>query len=86
MPCGRVFNIVNETTRAIVENPVEKVLKSGRIVGLANHSVLIRRDGSEIPIDDSGAPITQKDGSIAGVILVFRDFREQKKAGPHCST
>ena len=80
MPCGRVFNIVNETTRSIVENPVAKVLKTGRIVGLANHTVLIRRDGREIPIDDSGAPIQQKDGTIAGVILVFRDFSEQKKA------
>ena len=79
-PCAEVFRIVNETTRAVVQNPVEKVLETGRIVGLANHTVLIRRDGSEIPIDDSGAPIKQRDGSIEGVILVFRDFSEQKKA------
>ena len=51
-----------------------------RIVSLANHTVLIRRDGTEIPIDDSGAPIRKKDGTIAGVVLVFRDFSEQKKS------
>jgi PAS domain S-box-containing protein len=79
-PCSEVFNIVNETTRAIVQNPVEKVLQTGRVVGLANHTVLIRRDGTQIPIDDSGAPIRQKDGAIMGVVLVFRDFSEQKKA------
>jgi PAS domain S-box-containing protein len=79
-PCAEIFHIVNETTRAVVQNPVDKVLTTGRIVGLANHTVLIRRDGSEIPIDDSGAPIRHKDGTVAGVVLVFRDFSEQKKA------
>jgi PAS domain S-box-containing protein len=78
--CAEIFAIINETTRATEENPVEKVLMTGRIIGLANHTVLIRRDGSEIPIDDSGAPIRKKDGTIAGVVLVFRDFSEQKKA------
>jgi PAS domain S-box-containing protein len=78
--CIEIFNIVNETTRAIVQNPVDKVIETGRIVGLANHTVLIRPDGSEIPIDDSGAPIRQKDGAILGVVLVFRDFSEQKQA------
>jgi PAS domain S-box-containing protein len=78
--CAEVFHIVNETTRAVVQNPVNKVLQSGLIVGLANHTVLIRRDGTEVPIDDSGAPIRTKDGAIAGVVLVFRDFSEQKKA------
>jgi PAS domain S-box-containing protein len=78
--CAEIFAIVNETTRAIEENPVDKVLMTGRIIGLANHTVLIRRDGTEIPIDDSGAPIRKKDGAIAGVVLVFRDFSEQKKA------
>jgi PAS domain S-box-containing protein len=78
-PCKEIFNIVNETTRALVQNPVDKVIESGRIVGLANHTVLIRPDGTEIPIDDSGAPIRQKDGAIMGVVLVFRDFSEQKK-------
>ena len=78
--CAEIFAIVNETTRATEENPVDKVIMTGRIIGLANHTVLIRRDGSEIPIDDSGAPIRKKDGAITGVVLVFRDFTEQKKA------
>jgi PAS domain S-box-containing protein len=78
--CSEIFKIVNETTRAVVRNPVDRVIETGRIVGLANHTVLIRPDGSEIPIDDSGAPIRQKDGRIRGVVLVFRDFSEQKKA------
>jgi PAS domain S-box-containing protein len=78
--CAEIFNIVNETTRAVVQNPVDRVIETGRIIGLANHTVLIRPDGSEIPIDDSGAPIRQKDGTIMGVVLVFRDFSEQKQA------
>ena len=78
--CSEIFKIVNETTRPVVQNPVDRVIETGRIVGLANHTVLIRPDGSEIPIDDSGAPIRQKDGRIRGVVLVFRDFSEQKKA------
>ena len=85
-PCAEIFHIVNETTRTIQENPVDKVLMTGRIVGLANHTVLIRRDGSEIPIDDSGAPIRNKDGTIAGVVLVFRDFSDQKKSAEAMTT
>ena len=56
-PLDTVFRIVNETTRETVENPVSKVIRLGAIVGLANHTVLIAKDGSELPIDDSGAPI-----------------------------
>ena len=80
-PCGTVFNIINETTRLLVESPVDKVLRLGAVVGLANHTVLIRKDGTEIPIDDSGAPIRSPQGGIRGVVLVFRDFSEHKKAG-----
>jgi PAS domain S-box-containing protein len=79
-PIANVFKIVNEYTRATVENPVEKVMKTGVIVGLANHTVLIRKDGSEVPIDDSGAPIKEADGTIRGAVLVFRDFSEHKEA------
>ena len=79
-PTSDVFSILNEHTRAAVENPVEKVMKQGVIVGLANHTLLIRKDGSEIPIDDSGAPIRDANGSIRGVVLVFRDFSEHKEA------
>jgi PAS domain S-box-containing protein len=74
-----VFRIVNESTRQIVENPVAKVLATGRIVALANHTVLIARDGTERAIDDSAAPIQGGDGNIAGVVLVFRDVTERRK-------
>jgi PAS domain S-box-containing protein len=77
-PINEIFNIINEQTRLEVENPVIKVLEKGMIVGLANHTVLIRKDGSEIPIDDSGAPIKYKDGKTIGVVLVFRDITERK--------
>jgi PAS domain S-box-containing protein len=78
-PISDVFRIVNEFTRKPVENPVNKVLQTGVIVGLANHTVLIRKDGSEVPIDDSGAPIRDADGTLRGVVLIFRDFSEHKE-------
>jgi PAS domain S-box-containing protein len=78
-PIGEVFRIVNEYTRKPVESPVERVLREGIIVGLANHTVLIARDGTEVPIDDSAAPIRQ-DGRTVGVVLVFRDITERKRA------
>jgi PAS domain S-box-containing protein len=79
-PVKDVFNIVNEQTRLGVENPIAKVLKEGVVVGLANHTVLIRKDGSEVSIDDSGAPIKDKDGKTTGVVLIFRGITEHKKA------
>ena len=78
-PLKEIFRIINEESRAPVEDPVEKVIRTGVIVGLANHTVLIRKDGSEIPIDDSGAPIRAPEGELEGVVLVFRDFSETKK-------
>ena len=72
-PLAEVFRILNEETRAPVENPVERVLRDGVVVGLANHTVLVGRDGTERPIADSGAPIRGEDGEIGGVILVFQD-------------
>ncbi len=75
-----VFKIVNEFTRQTVENPVVKVLQTGGIVGLANHTILIARDGTERPIDDSGAPIRNSRGEIDGVVLVFRDVSERRAA------
>ncbi len=78
--CSKVFNIINESSRQAVESPVDKVLRMGTVVGLANHTVLIRKDGSEIPIDDSGAPIKEPNGTVRGVVLIFRDFSEHKAA------
>jgi PAS domain S-box-containing protein len=80
-PLQAVFRILNEETRQPAENPVDKVLRLGSVVGLANHTVLVARDGGETPIDDSAAPIRERDGDpVRGVVLVFRDFTEQKKA------
>ncbi len=77
-PISDVFKIVNEFTRDPVENPVDIVMKTGGIVGMANHTLLIRKDGTEVPIDDSGAPIRDVEGAMCGVVLVFRDFSEHK--------
>jgi PAS domain S-box-containing protein len=79
-PCTEVFNIVNEHTRRPVENPVTRVLAEGTVVGLANHTLLIAADGTERPIDDSGAPIRNDDGRIVGVVLVFRDVTDRRRA------
>jgi PAS domain S-box-containing protein len=78
-PCDKIFNIINETTRQLTESPIAKVLRTGVVQGLANHTLLIRKDSSEIPIDDSGAPIRGEDAVIHGVVLVFRDFSERKQ-------
>lgn len=75
-----VFHIVNEETRKAVESPVAKVLREGIVVGLANHTLLISKDGKERPIDDSGAPIRNARGEITGVVLVFRDVTETREA------
>ena len=75
-----VFNIVNEMTREKPESPVAKVVRMGQVVGLANHTALISRDGTEYPIEDSGAPIRSQGGEITGVVLVFHDVIEKRKA------
>ena len=73
-----VFKIFNEDTGATVENPVDRVLRENIIVGLANHTVLRSRDGREVPIEDSAAPIRNAAGAVQGVILVFHDVSERK--------
>jgi PAS domain S-box-containing protein len=78
--CTEVFNIVNEKTLRVVENPVTRILQEGVVVGLANHTLLIAADGTERPIDDSGAPIRNREGRIVGVVLVFRDVSERRRA------
>jgi PAS domain S-box-containing protein len=73
-PLEEVFQIVHESTREPVENPVTKVKRLNQVVGMANHTVLIRKDGSEIAIDDSGAPIRNGAGELTGIVMVFRDI------------
>ncbi len=77
---ANIFRIVNEETRQVVESPVERALREGAVVGLANHTLLIARDGAERPIDDSGAPIRDRQGAITGVVLVFRDITARMQA------
>ncbi|RFU46625.1 PAS domain S-box protein [Paraburkholderia sp. DHOC27] len=79
-PLVDVFRVINETTRAPAEDPVAAVLAAGCIVGLANHTVLLARDGREIAIDDSGSPIIDDRGEIRGVVLVFRDVTQRRRA------
>ena len=79
-PLEEVFHIVNEQTRQPVENPVRRVMREGLVVGLANHTVLVARNGDERPIADSGAPIRDDEGRVTGVVLVFRDQTEERAA------
>ena len=79
-PLTEVFRIVNEQTRLPVENPALRAVQEGVIVGLANHTLLIAKDGVERPIDDSAAPIRDPQGKVVGAVLVFRDITERKQA------
>jgi PAS domain S-box-containing protein len=78
-PLDQVFRIVNEGSRASVENPAVRAMREGTIVGLANHTLLLARDGRERAIDDSGAPIRSEAGELIGSVLVFRDVTEQRR-------
>ena len=75
-----IFSIINEDSRDLAENPVERAIREGAIEGLANHTILVRRDGREISIDDSAAPIRDGSGALAGVVLVFRDITDRRRA------
>jgi PAS domain S-box-containing protein len=79
-PVESIFRIVNEHTGARVEHPVARVLETGGIVGLANHTILITRDGRRLPIDDSGAPVRLANGKLVGIVVVFRDVTDRKRA------
>ncbi len=78
-PLSEVFHIINEKTRERSDHPVDKVLTSGLVCGLANHTALVRKDGREIVIEDSAAPIRDKNSRIIGVVLVFRDTTEKRR-------
>jgi PAS domain S-box-containing protein len=77
---GHVFRIVNETTREPVISPIKKALEQGVVVGLANHTVLLSKTGREIPISDSGSPIYDREGTLLGAVMVFRDITERREA------
>ncbi|HMG53854.1 MAG TPA: ATP-binding protein, partial [Kofleriaceae bacterium] len=79
-PVEKVFHIIHEHTRAVVDSPVHRVLRDGAAVALANPAILVRRDGSHTPIDDSGAPIRDDSGAVSGAVLVFRDVSAKKQA------
>ena len=79
LPLADVFRIINEDSRQPAENPAVRVLHSGMIVGLANHSILVARDGRERPIDDCGSPIIDDRGAITGAVLVFRDITQRRQ-------
>jgi PAS domain S-box-containing protein len=82
-PIQEVFPIVNEETGQPVESPVNRVLREGIVVGLANHTILRSRDGREIPISDAGAPVRDETGNLIGVVLVFRDQTEERRWQRH---
>ena len=76
---AHVFRVINEDTRQPVVDPVERCLREGQIIGLANHSLLVRRDGTEYSIDDSAAPIRNRRGEIIGAVLVFHDVTNERR-------
>ena len=79
-PVQTVFRVSNEETRAPGEDIVARVLREGRVVALANHTALVARDGREVPIEDSAAPIKDSAGTVSGVVLVFHDVTEKRRA------
>jgi PAS domain S-box-containing protein len=78
IPLPQVFAIYNERTRAVIESPVDVVRRSGTVVGLANHTVLLSKDGKEVHIDDSAAPILDAKSGMIGIVLVFRDISARR--------
>lgn len=75
-----VFHIINEENRTLIDSPISKALQEGVVVGLPEQAILIAKNGTEIPVDDSAAPIKAHHGEITGVVLVFRDVTERKQA------
>jgi PAS domain S-box-containing protein len=78
-PLPEVFRIINEGTRKPLGNPVEEVFQTGQVVGLANHTILVARDGKERAIDDAAAPIRTRAGELLGAVLTFRDVTERRR-------
>ncbi|HEY0794904.1 MAG TPA: CHASE3 domain-containing protein [Acidisarcina sp.] len=80
LPLDQVFKIINEETRQAAENPVDKVRRLNAVVGLANHTLLIRKDGTEMVLDDSAAPIRDSRGDMTGIVLIFRDVTVKRRS------
>lgn len=78
-PLERVFQIINENTRETALSPVRRVLRDGKVVGLANHTALIAKDGTETPIDDSAAPIRDAAGRVLGAVMIFHDVTLRRR-------
>lgn len=78
LPLERVFNVVSEVTRERIENPAKRALREGVVVGLTNHTVLITKDGKDVPVDDSAAPIRDEYGNALGCVLIFRDVTARR--------
>jgi PAS domain S-box-containing protein len=78
-PFAEVFKIIDETTRAIVQSPIERSLRTGAIIGLETHTLFVRRDGSELAIGDSCAPIRTDEGTVNGAVIVFRDLTGERR-------
>lgn len=79
-PLREILRLISEDTREPVEDSVERVLQLGRVVMMPTHTLLLRRDGTELPIDDSAAPVRDADGVVRGVVLVFRDVTVRRQA------
>lgn len=79
LPLDQVLSLFNEYTRESCDNPASRVLETGEIIELNNHTILLSKDGLEIPVEDSAAPIRNQDGHITGVVIVFRDFSDKKE-------
>jgi PAS domain S-box-containing protein len=77
-PLAEVFKIINEKTRQTVENPAERALREGAVVALADHTLLVAKNGSETLIGDNAAPVRDESGGVIGVVLVFRDMSERR--------
>jgi PAS domain S-box-containing protein len=79
-PIGDIFHVVSELTKKPLENPIPQALRLGMVVDLANHALLIKRNGVEIPIDDSAAPVCDTSGTVIGGVLIFRDISKRRDA------
>ena len=84
-PLQQVFNIINETSREPAECPVARCLREGHAIGLANHSILVRRDGSELAVADTASPIHDRQGKITGAVMVFHDVTQERKLAQQLS-